>query len=236
MWNYRIIKRQDKNYPDHEYYSLVEVFYNDDGIPCAFADHDEVVGETPQQIIDDLIFMLGDANTEVKKEMYLDQKDFEEGGRYYEASGEWFDKITEGLKDRLDGKAPKGQNPEEARISCDDWFEKFEVESKKDHLNLVHNVVKRFLSAAKEVKLTEEEKAEVIRDIAASTYGWWKDEDEAPDGSFEVLNVDDETQAKMDAVMHSFRPDFNNPAPAPEPKKLEETSAPIKKVKKGGFI
>ena len=53
MWNYRIIKKENE-------YGLYEVFYNDDNEISAHAENPEVVGESPQDILDSLKIMLSD--------------------------------------------------------------------------------------------------------------------------------------------------------------------------------
>ena len=58
MWNYRIIKRQVEGQADQ--YGLFEVFYNDEGEISAHSEEPEVVGESPQDILDSLQIMLSD--------------------------------------------------------------------------------------------------------------------------------------------------------------------------------
>ena len=58
MWNYRIIKREVEGQADQ--YGLFEVFYNDEGKISAHAEEPEVVGESPQDILDSLQIMLSD--------------------------------------------------------------------------------------------------------------------------------------------------------------------------------
>ena len=54
MWNYRIIKDKDT-------YGLYEVMYNDDGEICAHSEKPEIIGESPEDLLDTLQLMLADA-------------------------------------------------------------------------------------------------------------------------------------------------------------------------------
>ena len=54
MWNYRIIKDKDE-------YGLHEVIYNDDGDISAYTENAEIIGETPEDILQALRLMLDDA-------------------------------------------------------------------------------------------------------------------------------------------------------------------------------
>lgn len=56
MWNYRIIQKK-KNL-----YGLYEVFYNDDGEITAHSQDPEVIGESPEDLLQTLRLMLDDAN------------------------------------------------------------------------------------------------------------------------------------------------------------------------------
>ena len=56
MWNYRIIKNKDNSY------GLYEVIYNDDGEISAHSENSEIIGESPQDILQTLRLMLDDAN------------------------------------------------------------------------------------------------------------------------------------------------------------------------------
>jgi hypothetical protein len=56
MWNYRIIKNKDKSY------GLYEVIYNDDGQISAHSENSEIIGESPEDIMQTLRLMLDDAN------------------------------------------------------------------------------------------------------------------------------------------------------------------------------
>lgn len=72
-FNYRIIKRVNKE-NNYTYYALNEVFYNNKKEPIAYSEYDDVVGETPEQIIETLKIMLAD----VKKDRpILTEQDFE---------------------------------------------------------------------------------------------------------------------------------------------------------------
>ena len=53
MWNYRIIK-------DKDIYGLYEVMYNDDGEICAHSEKPEIIGESPEDLLDTLKLMLAD--------------------------------------------------------------------------------------------------------------------------------------------------------------------------------
>ena len=55
MWNYRIIKDKDN-------YGLYEVMYNDDGEIFAHSENAEVIGDSPEDLLDTLRLMLDDAN------------------------------------------------------------------------------------------------------------------------------------------------------------------------------
>lgn len=59
MWNYRVIRFQDKD-SDDVTYGLYETFYNDDGDIFAHAERPEIVGETLQEIGDTLRMMQSD--------------------------------------------------------------------------------------------------------------------------------------------------------------------------------
>lgn len=73
MWNYRIIKDKDT-------YGLYEVMYNDDGEICAHNEKPEIIGESPEDLLDTLQLMLVDTKKhfsyffppKVKKEKILD--------------------------------------------------------------------------------------------------------------------------------------------------------------------
>ena len=56
MWNYRIIKNKDESY------GLYEVIYNDEGKISAHSEDSEIIGETPEDILQTLRLMLDDAN------------------------------------------------------------------------------------------------------------------------------------------------------------------------------
>ena len=53
MWNYRIIKNKDT-------YGLYEVMYNDDGEIFAHSEEPEIIGESPEDLLETLKLMLGD--------------------------------------------------------------------------------------------------------------------------------------------------------------------------------
>jgi len=56
MWNYRIIKNKDDSY------GLYEVIYNDNGEISAHTENSEIIGESPEDILQTLRLMLDDAN------------------------------------------------------------------------------------------------------------------------------------------------------------------------------
>lgn len=56
MWNYRIIQKKK------DLYGLYEVFYNDDGEITAHSQDPEVIGESPEDLLQTLRLMLDDAN------------------------------------------------------------------------------------------------------------------------------------------------------------------------------
>ena len=70
-WNYRIIKRVNKE-TGYVYYALNEVFYVD-GSPKAYSEYDDVVGDSPAEIIAILQMMLRDA---LKDRPVLTEEDF----------------------------------------------------------------------------------------------------------------------------------------------------------------
>jgi hypothetical protein len=71
-WNYRIIKRKCLE-TGEVYYGLNEVFYTEKGKLMAYSENDEVIGDTPKEIIDILEMMLKDAKKDVP---VLTEKDF----------------------------------------------------------------------------------------------------------------------------------------------------------------
>jgi len=71
-WNYRIIKRKSK-VTDEVYYGLNEVFYEKTGELLAFSDKDDIVGDSPQEIVEVLNMMLADAK---KDRPILTEEDF----------------------------------------------------------------------------------------------------------------------------------------------------------------
>jgi hypothetical protein len=71
-WNYRIIKRKVKE-TDEIYYGLNEVFYRKTGELLAFSDEDDIIGESPQEIVEILYIMLADAK---KDRPILTEEDF----------------------------------------------------------------------------------------------------------------------------------------------------------------
>jgi hypothetical protein len=71
-WNYRIIKRVNKE-TDEVYYGLNEVFYKKTGELLAFSDEDDIVADSPQEIVEVLYMMLADAK---KDRPILTEEDF----------------------------------------------------------------------------------------------------------------------------------------------------------------
>jgi hypothetical protein len=71
-WNYRIIKRKSKE-TDEVYYGLNEVFYKKTGELIAFSEEDDIVGDSPQEIVEVLYMMLADAK---KDQPVLTEEDF----------------------------------------------------------------------------------------------------------------------------------------------------------------
>ena len=71
-WNYRIIKRKCKE-TGEVYYGLNEVFYKRTGELMAFSDGDDIVGGSPEEIIEVLEMMLKDAK---KDAPVLTEEDF----------------------------------------------------------------------------------------------------------------------------------------------------------------
>ena len=58
MWNYRIIKDKDT-------YGLYEVMYNDDGEIFAHSEEPEIVGESPEDLLETLKLMIDDVNQHI---------------------------------------------------------------------------------------------------------------------------------------------------------------------------
>lgn len=71
-WNYRILKKHDKETEIDEYF-LVEVFYEKDGTVMAYSENETIIGASPQEIIDVLEIMLTDAK---KDRPVLTEEDF----------------------------------------------------------------------------------------------------------------------------------------------------------------
>ena len=71
-WNYRIIKRKCKE-TGEIYYALNEVFYKEKGKLMAYSESDDIVGSSPEEIVDVLEMMLADAK---KDAPVLTEKDF----------------------------------------------------------------------------------------------------------------------------------------------------------------
>ena len=73
-WNYRIIKRKCPE-TGEIYYALNEVFYKEKGKLMAYSDSDDIVGGSPEEIVDVLEMMLADAK---KDAPILTEEDFKE--------------------------------------------------------------------------------------------------------------------------------------------------------------
>ena len=61
-WNYRIIRRKCKE-TGEIYYGLNEVFYQENGKLMAFSERDDIIGDTPEEIIRVLEMMMKDAKS-----------------------------------------------------------------------------------------------------------------------------------------------------------------------------
>ena len=57
-WNYRIIK-------DKDYYTVCEVFYNDNGKPHSWSEPIDIGGESTDEILEQLLQMIKDINQKV---------------------------------------------------------------------------------------------------------------------------------------------------------------------------
>jgi len=71
-WNYRIMKRKCPETVEI-YYALNEVYYNDDGSLMAYSERDDIVGGSPEEIVEVLEMMLTDAK---KDAPILTEEDF----------------------------------------------------------------------------------------------------------------------------------------------------------------
>ena len=71
-WNYRILKRKCKE-TGEVYYALNEVFYSKEGYLKAYSETDEVVGDSPEEVVEVLEMMLADAK---KDTPILTEEDF----------------------------------------------------------------------------------------------------------------------------------------------------------------
>jgi hypothetical protein len=74
-WNYRIIKRKCPE-TGEVYYGLNEVFYTEQGKLMAYSERDDIVGGSPEEIIQVLEMMLKDAR---KEQPILTEEDFKNG-------------------------------------------------------------------------------------------------------------------------------------------------------------
>jgi hypothetical protein len=71
-WNYRIIKKYIPVTSD-TFYILTEVFYDKKGKLMAYSDGDNILGSSPEEIIESLEVMLADAK---KDQPILTEEDF----------------------------------------------------------------------------------------------------------------------------------------------------------------
>ena len=71
-WNYRIMKKYDPHM-EEDYYVLTEVFYEKDGTLLAYSEHEEIIGQDPEEIVTVLEMMLNDAT---KDQPILTEADF----------------------------------------------------------------------------------------------------------------------------------------------------------------
>jgi hypothetical protein len=71
-WNYRIIKKYIP-VTDDTFYILTEVFYDKKGKLMAYSDGDNILGSSPEEIIESLEVMLADAK---KDQPILTEEDF----------------------------------------------------------------------------------------------------------------------------------------------------------------
>jgi hypothetical protein len=71
-WNYRIIKRKCPE-TGEIYYALNEVFYTEQGKLMAYSERDDIVGGSPEEVIETLEMMLTDAK---KDAPILTEEDF----------------------------------------------------------------------------------------------------------------------------------------------------------------
>ena len=71
-WNYRIMKRKCPETKEI-YYALNEVFYKKNGKLMAYSERDDIVGDSPEEVIKVLEMMLNDAK---KDRPILLEKDF----------------------------------------------------------------------------------------------------------------------------------------------------------------
>lgn len=95
-WNFRIMRRYQKESPDLFWYEIVEVYYGEDGIPMMWADaHTPIVSDLDIEIenntdmnletfikdrlLEEFTMMMRDSDT---KGPILDERDFEKGGVY----------------------------------------------------------------------------------------------------------------------------------------------------------
>ena len=71
-WNYRIMKKYDPHM-EEDFYVLTEVFYEKDGTLLAYSEHEEIIGQDPEEIVTVLEMMLNDAT---KDQPILTEADF----------------------------------------------------------------------------------------------------------------------------------------------------------------
>jgi hypothetical protein len=71
-WNYRIMKRKCKE-TGEIYYALNEVYYSKEGYLKAYSERDDIVGGSPEEVVEVLEMMLADAK---KDAPILTEEDF----------------------------------------------------------------------------------------------------------------------------------------------------------------
>ena len=74
-WNYRIMKRKCPE-TGEIYYALNEVFYTEQGKLMAYSERDDIVGGSPEEVIETLEMMLTDSK---KDAPILTEEDFKNG-------------------------------------------------------------------------------------------------------------------------------------------------------------
>jgi hypothetical protein len=95
-WNFRIMRRYEKESPDLFWYEIVEVYYGEDGIPMMWGTaHTPIVSDldlemennsnmdlesfVKERLLEEFTMMMRDSDS---KGPILDERDFEKGGVY----------------------------------------------------------------------------------------------------------------------------------------------------------